>query len=199
MYKVTVTIRVNADLEAEGETTTLAELVDLDRPLGFKCNYIMFPLKESNALTDFMMAPYLDAELGLRDPDGMGNWTLDEFEQYVECLKAQENFDYDAVKDELDRQLKQLLMDSIRNGEEIVVPTDSLYIEALVGKHPLIEDFKLRHRALDVMKVKAEVRGVELENLRKAARLLAGERDDPDVDKRIEVRSSTPLVLPTDD
>jgi aryl-alcohol dehydrogenase-like predicted oxidoreductase len=31
----------------------------------------------------------------------------------------------------------------------VVVPTSSLYIEALVGTHPLLEDFKLIHRALD--------------------------------------------------
>lgn len=198
LYKVTVTIRVNADLTAEGATASLAELVDLDRPLGFKCNYMIFPLRESNALTDFMMAPYLDAELGLRDPDAMGNLTLVEFERYIECLKTQEGFDYAAVKDELERQLKQLLMDPLRDGEEIVVPTDSLYIEALVGAHPLIEDFKLRHRALDVMKVKAEVRQVELENLRKAARLAAGERDDPDIDRKIVIEGAASVVVPTD-
>lgn len=198
LYKVTVTISVSANLEAQGAMATLAELVDLDRPLGFKCNYIIFPLKESNALTDYMMAPYLDAELGLRDPDGTGNWTLDEFRRYMECLKSKEGFDYEAVKDELERQLKVLLMDPIRDGEEIVVPTDSLYIEALVGAHPLIEDFKLHHRALDVMKVKAEVRAVELENLRKAARLSLGEREDPDIDRKIVIDGAASVVTPTD-
>ena len=196
LYKVTVTIRVSADLSAEDETATLAELVDLDRPLGFKCNYIIFPLKESNALTDFMIAPYLDAELGLRDPDPTGNWTLDEFRQYVECLKTKEGFDYEAVKNQLEQQLQALLMDPVRDGEEMIVPTDSLYIEALVGTHPLIEDFKLRHRALDVMKVKAEVRGVELENLRKAARLIAGEREDPDIERKIVIEGVASVVVP---
>ena len=54
----------------------------------------------------------------------------------------------------------------------VIVPTVSLYIEALVGTHPLLEDFKLIHRALDVKKVQAEVRHAELENIRLAARAL---------------------------
>ena len=28
------------------------------------------------------------------------------------------------------------------DGDEIVVPTDSLFIEALPGVHPILEDFK---------------------------------------------------------
>jgi hypothetical protein len=45
----------------------------------------------------------------------------------------------------------------------------------LTGTHPILEDFKLMHRALDVKKVQAEVRHAELENLRLAARLASGE------------------------
>ena len=65
------------------------------------------------------------------------------------------------------------------DGELVIVPTSSLYIECLVGTHPLLEDFKLIHRALDVKKVQAEVRHAELENIRLAARALEGEREDP--------------------
>ncbi len=45
----------------------------------------------------------------------------------------------------------------------------------------LLEDFKLKHRQMDVMKVRAEVRQMELENVRYASRLLAGENEDPDI------------------
>ncbi len=48
------------------------------------------------------------------------------------------------------------------------------------------------------MKVKAEVRQVELENLRKAARLAAGERDDPDIDRKIVIEGAASVVVPTD-
>jgi hypothetical protein len=79
------------------------------------------------------------------------------------------------------------------------VPSDSLFIEALTGAHPLLEDFKLLHRAVDVKKVQAEVRAVEFENLRFAARLREGEREDPTVEKKILVEGgSTTLVLPND-
>ncbi len=35
----------------------LSQVADLDNLLGFKGNYMVFPLKESNPLTDFMMDP----------------------------------------------------------------------------------------------------------------------------------------------
>jgi hypothetical protein len=35
------------------------------------------------------------------------------------------------------------------------------------------------------MKVEGEARGAELENLRRVARLLAGERDDPDINQKV--------------
>ena len=63
-------------------------------------------------------------------------------------------------------------MSSRALDDRVIVPTSSLYIEALVGTHPLLEDFKLLHRALDVKKVQAEVRHAELENVRLAARAL---------------------------
>ena len=69
----------------------------------------------------------------------------------------------------------------------MVVPTTSLYMEALVGTHPLLEDFKLIHRALDVKKVQAEVRHAELENIRLAARALKGKDEDPDIEKKIVI------------
>ena len=43
-----------------------------------------------------------------------------------------------------------LLADPLRNGDEVVVPTDSLFIEMLCGSGTLLEGFKLRHRELDV-------------------------------------------------
>ncbi|GAA4255909.1 hypothetical protein GCM10022255_066640 [Dactylosporangium darangshiense] len=59
------------------------------------------------------------------------------------------------------------------------MPTKSLYIEALAGTHPLLEDFKLIHRALDVKKVQAELRRAELENVRLAARACAARTTTP--------------------
>ncbi|MDQ6667207.1 MAG: hypothetical protein M3Y53_03150 [Thermoproteota archaeon] len=54
------------------------------------------------------------------------------------------------------------LLSPMKEKELVIVPTTSLFIEAVPGKHPLLEDFKLVHRALDVKKVQAEVRHAEL-------------------------------------
>jgi hypothetical protein len=87
----------------------------------------------------------------------------------------------------------------LRNGDEIVVPTGSLFIEALVDPNPILEDFKLKHRELDVYKVQEEVRKAALENIRLAARLLNDEREDPDIERKIVVEGGGSIVLPQPD
>ncbi len=97
-----------------------------------------------------------------------------------------------ANKDDFaaDRELFQeivLRLISNQSPEMVIVPSNSLYIEALPGTHPLLEDFKLIHRAIDIKKAQAEARHAELENLRLAARLANGEFGDPDIDKVVVV------------
>lgn len=167
---------------------TLSELADLDRLLGFKGNYMIFPLKESNCLTDFMMVPYVDAQFGVRDPDEFGNWTLEEFASYVCCLKHTMNADAFAdIRAQLRERYMALLSTPRRDKEEIIVPTGQLFIEALPGTHPLLEEFKLRHRATDASAAFATLREKELENVRLAARILAGELEDPKIDRKVMI------------
>jgi hypothetical protein len=84
---------------------------------------------------------------------------------------------------------------SNKNPEMVIVPSNSLYIEALPGTHPLLEDFKLIHRAIDVKKVQAEARHAELENLRLAARLSNSDLGDPDIDKVVVVGSNQNVTV----
>jgi len=47
--------------------------------------------------------------------------------------------------------------------------------------------------------VQAEVREAELENIRLTARLLSGEREDPDIDRKIVIEGGEPgVVVPGD-
>jgi len=190
---------VSADIDPEFETADLAEVADLNTLLGFKGNYMIFPLLESNALTDFMIQPYIDTafgeQAGLHDPDEFGNISLEDFSRYVCCLKEKkpELFGDEEFKSTLKAQFRRLIQSPLRDREEIVVPTDSLYLELLPGENPNLEDFKLMHRAIDVKKVQAETRKMELENIRAAARLLHAESDitlleDPDIEKKIVIQ-----------
>jgi len=198
-WKQPLKLVVKCELDSDLEFQTLEEVADLDNLLGFKGNYMMFPLKKSNTLTDFMMIPYLDGVMGIRDPDPLGNWTVTDFLRYVCCL-------FDKLsKPQFDRLLPalqatyQALMNSPRaDGEEIIVPTDSLFIEALPGVHPILEDFKLFHRLVDVKKVQAEVRAAEFENVRAAARLLAGEREDPTIEKKVVIEGGQSVIVSPD-
>jgi hypothetical protein len=180
--------------------TTLVEVADLDTFLGYKGNYMMFPLRESNALTDYMMHPYIVAGLNeLVDPDDLGNWTLEDFSKYVVCLKEQlSEDDFAKIKDQLIEQYKQILTNPRPNGDEITVPTNSLFIELMPSESSNIEEYKRKHRILDVKKVQAEVRKLELENIRYAARLLAGEHEDPDVERKIVVEGASDIIVPPD-
>lgn len=178
--------QLNTNIKPELTYKTLIEIADVDNLLGFKGNYMIFPLKEPNALTDFMMTPYVDMAFGLRDPDEFGNMNLRDFAKYICCLHEEmSEAEFEAIKPVLQEYYKFLLTSPLREGEDLVVPTDSLFIEALPAKHALLEDFKLMHRAIDVKKVQAEVREMEIDNLRQAARILVDNFEDPDTEKII--------------
>jgi len=177
----------------------LVDVADLDNVLGYKGNYMIFALKENNYITLHMMQDYLDVgeELLLRDPDELGNYSIEKLQKLAAAALAEIT---DPVERKARREeFKQMLMDRLtsprKDNDRVIVPTNSLYIECLVGTHPLLEDFKLIHRALDVKKVQAEVRHAELENVRLAARALEGEREDPDIDKKILIENGASVVV----
>jgi hypothetical protein len=178
----------------------LSQVADLDNLIGYKGNYMIFPVKEPNHLHWYMMQDYIDPATGdLRDPDEFASYDSGELFDYACCLR-------DSGVDESDERMTSILelledrtASTRRESELIVVPTDSLYIEALPGKHPVLEDFKLVHRAIDVKKVQSELRHDELENIRLAARLLEDEREDPEIDKKVLIQgSNNDIVVPTD-
>ncbi|MCU0543881.1 MAG: hypothetical protein MUE44_17160 [Oscillatoriaceae cyanobacterium Prado104] len=171
-------------------TKKLSEVADLDNLLGYKGNYMIFPARQANYLHTYMMQDYIDPHTGgLRDPDEFSNYTTDELLEYACCLQKDAPEVFAAHREYLLNLVKKRMTTPRKESELVVVPTGSVYIEALPGKHPILEDFKLVHRALDVKKVQAEVRNAELENVRFAARLLEGEREDPSIDKHIVVES----------
>jgi hypothetical protein len=180
-------------------TLPLIEVADIDTPLGFKANYMIFGLKKSNAITSFMMEPYVDkaaGSFGITDPDDLGNMTLDEFSDYVCCLKKQLTpADFELLRNTLEDQLKTLLQSPLRDDEEIVVPLDALYIEALPGSRPILENFKLLHRQIDAADAQEKLRLRKLEKLRYAQRLLNGELDDPEVQGQYLFRGASQAAV----
>jgi hypothetical protein len=169
-------------------TKQLVEIADLDHPLGYKGNYIIFPLKTCLYLTNFMMREFFDDYFGVRDPDLAANYSVEELLTYAEALIRDGNLT-SAQHDALTTIVMTKLRQPRRDSDLVIVPTGELYIEALPGAHVLLEDFKLNHRFVDMAKARAEWREAELENLRRAARLLQEEPNlqDPDVDRHIVV------------
>jgi hypothetical protein len=185
--------------------TPLVEVADLDNVLGYKGNYAIYALNQNNFLTYHMMQNYLDVadDIKIRDPDDLANYTVSDLQKFArglyECDTTKDKGIYNSHKEEIRKMIIARLMSGRPEDDRVIVPTDSLFIEALVGTHPLLEEFKLLHRALDVKKVQSDVRHAELENVRLAARVLKGKDEDPDIDKQILIAADTKgLVIQAD-
>ncbi len=205
--QIVLEVTANLTLDPITEGVTLAEIADLDSPLGFKGNYMIFPLKKSNPLTDYMMIPYLDAELGLHDPDELGAWSPEDFAAYARGLLAAHEkagdltpAETEALEDRLRDAYRQIVSSPRRISDEVVVPSNSLFIEALPGSHALLEDFKLAHRQMDVEKVREETRKLKLESLRYAARILDEQLSDPEIERQTVITGPTDgVTVPVED
>jgi len=178
----------------------LVEIADLDNVLAYKGNYMVFALKENNYITLHMMQDYVEVSgaLLLRDPDELGNYSVEELQELATCINRKKPEVFEKYRNRFRQLLIDRLTSSRKENELVIVPTSSLYIECLVGTHPLLEDFKLIHRALDVKKVQAEVRHAELENIRLAARALKGKDEDPDIEKKIIIENGQDIVIDTE-
>lgn len=175
------------------EKKPLHEIADVDNLLGFKGNYAIFPLKTCTYITDFMMKDYIDEYLNLKDPDFDGEISTEDLESIYTRIKERD--EYKEFADRISEIITARKSNPVIKDETIVVPTGQLYIEALPGKHALLEDFKLKHRAMDVLKVQEEVREAQIENLRKSARIIENKLDDPDIDRRIEISGNDDIIV----
>jgi hypothetical protein len=183
-------------------TAPLSQVANVYKPAGMVANYLVFPMFEANPVTDFMMEPYVtlaEGVYGVSDPDPLGNMTLDEFADYVCCLRKhyeerERGDEFEKLVPELREGLKKLLQRS-RRDEDIVVPCeDGLYIEALPGAHSVMERFKQVHRVIDVKSAQADLRSKELNNIRRAEMILKEDLVDPDIEsvKNVYYRGPAP-------
>lgn len=169
----------------------LVEIADLDRPLGFKGNYAIFPLRVNSLLTDLMMVGFLDGYYGVRDPALDASYSAADLLEYAKAVWN------DPVANLNANQKKRLTDLATKAGmrnpgyeAELALPTGKVWMEALKGGQALLEPFKLAHRGLDVLKVEEEVRRERIENLRRIQRigLKEAKLDDPDIEKVTIVR-----------
>lgn len=174
------------DPSAPLPTKRLGSIAHVDQLLGFKGNYAIFPLKVCSHITNFMMQEFIDDYMGIRDPANDSGFTTPELLEYsAEVWSDLTPAEQSALNSLVVNQLSKPNSDT----ETVILPTGQLYMEALKGEQALLEDFKLAHRGMDVLKVQEEIRESRLENLRRAGRLLGEERDfgDPDIDKIVQI------------
>ncbi len=97
--------------------------------------------------------------------------------------------DYESKTNTLNWLVKEGLAKPLTKPEKMVIPMNGLFMEALVGKHPLLEDFKLKHRGIDAEKARAELHWKLLENIRLESRIMMEDFDDPEIEKIVKVES----------
>jgi hypothetical protein len=124
---------------------------------------------------------------------------LTELDTYVECARqALPAEQFAAILPRIHELYQAVLARPFPDEEEVVVPTGSTFIEALPGARPVLEDFRLLHRAIDVSRVAADVRRRELDNLRRVALIRAGHLGDPDIETMVVAPTGTnPIVAPS--
>lgn len=195
----------------EPELRPLHEVADLDKPLGFKGNYMLFPMQECNLITDYMMAQFVDGYFGIRDPDALSEFTNEDLAMHSKVLKAESikarGNDNTSLAEQKEREanlvnaiIAQRLDSSHRDIDTIAMPTGQIYMEALVGKNTLLEPFKLAHRGYDALSAKEDLRRKGLENIRYAARMMAETPnfDDPDADTNVRIDGGGQVDLEID-
>jgi multidrug efflux pump subunit AcrA (membrane-fusion protein) len=195
------TYELEPDFAVREETTVpLGTIADLRTLLAVEGNYLVVPLKEHTLVSEFMLTPFFHPELGLRDPDELG-WALSDFHRYARALKDTDLTAFTAALPRL-RALESMLRSSPRREtEDIIVPTGALFVEALPGRHTVMQEDSLFHRKMDALKAALDVqnqqhltRSSALENLRYAQRLLDGETGDPEAEVRVEGNGAAVVV-----
>ncbi len=177
----------------------LGSIADLNRPLGYKGNYVIYPLKRCSYLTDYMSQEFVDDYFGLRDPSTSLGYTGEELLAYASEVLSDSSAALSASeRAALISAVTEQLSNPAQGSETVILPTGQLYMEALKGEQTLLEDFKLAHRGMDVLKVQEEVRTQRLDNLRRAARIVADvpNLEDPDVEKTVVVHGPGEVRFP---
>ena len=161
----------------------LADVADIDRPLGFRGNFAIFELLECSQLTDHMAAEYFDPITGVANPgslSGVSSHELIEYAQAAISLGLLSQAQLTLIKD-LARRLDREQLDA---SDELTLPTGQVFMEAVKGDTTLLEPFKLVHRGLDVLAAEEAVRVLRLDALRRARKVAQSEleRDPTTVD-----------------
>jgi hypothetical protein len=181
-----------ADLElvvAAPDVTTvparrrLADVADLDRPLGFRGNLVVFELRQCSQLTDHMVAEYLDPVSGVADPGALSGISTGELVDYIQAA-IERGVLNDGDLNRLKTVARQLHREQRDWADEFVLPTGQLFLEALKGQTTLLEPFKLVHRGLDVLSAEEDVRAKRIDALRRVRKLAQSdlERDPTSVE-----------------
>jgi hypothetical protein len=161
----------------------LADVADVDRPLGFRGNLVIFELRQCSQLTDHMAAEYLDPVSGVADPGALSGISTGELVDYIEAA-IQLGILSGGQLDRLKRLARRLHREQRDWADDLVLPTGQLFLDALKGETTLLEPFKLVHRGLDALSAEEDVRAKRIDALRRVRKVARSdlERDPTSVE-----------------
>ena len=175
------------------------QVADLSTLLGFKGNYAIFPLYQSNALTDFMMEPYIDRATGqLVDPSDPLNWSLDEFSDYVCCLRKQLTDDeFTALQPQLQTAVSDDPDQPVAKRRRAGGANELAVHRGAAGHAHAAREVQARppHDRCQEGAGRGAREGARKRPPR--GRILSDERGDPNIDKKILIEgTNNPIVVP---
>ena len=161
----------------ESEWQTAGEAAELGSLMGFFGNYGVYRLKEPHLLTTFMGRGYYNQTGVGRVGDAPSE------EELLQCFRdiaddwrsSEEGEVPEAVKSAMNELLTARLNDPGLAEEMIVLPMDAMFVEALTAKHPVLEDYKLKHRKHDLRKAEIDALIAESELGRRLEKLRSGD------------------------
>lgn len=162
----------------------LGEIADIDRPLGFRGNFVVFELRECSQLTDYMAAEFVDPDTGVAAPGVITGLSTTELLDYIETAIAHGLVNEDQLE-ALKDLARRIAHEQNDGADDFVLPTGQVMLEAIKGETTLLEPFKLVHRGIDVIAAEEEVRAKRLDALRRARKVATAdlERDPTTVER----------------
>lgn len=121
-WTVPLKLSMRCRIDAKVGWQPLERAADLDTLLGFDGNSAIFPLRRSNVICDFVMLPYLDAALGVHDPDRSSPMSASELDACAARLAQRlPGHEIDLLRPALMAATTRAKLEG--DGEVVVLPT----------------------------------------------------------------------------
>jgi hypothetical protein len=169
----------------------LSQVCDPSTPIGYRGNLAVFEMNEHNAYTRNLAGLLCDDDSEAQDLAplaGLSQELLEELLPKLRELVSRSGVPRDAAnaaKELLERALERAKKS--QTSELIKVPTKLPYVNACVGTTTVLDEFKQKHRQIDIEQAEQALEREKKENARRDALLTAGALGNPEIPNKVIV------------